>query len=733
MTLAIEAWVDSTDPGLRSVVIDDDKTATLPGAWHTFRQWLAAIQAAIQAEGANFAVGYSAATNRVTMSQITGSATGFEFASDSMARMLGWETATDTFTPALVHTAPNPPGGLVQIGGWTLMGATSGRRVSVEDWGFGRARNGAFGNGVEYELTIDLEYEAARRWMEGPCSGGRVRLGPLSASAPISAAVPAGYIEGSWVEIRRADTRLPVGLWSQARCRILAGPLPATSGPFAPLARGYSMALRAQVEGVGEYTEQDDLIISDRASFVARMDRESGGLGGSQLRVGIADGEPFERPTLGATLTAETAHDDTTLLVDDTTGWPSSGVLYVGLERCTYTGTTGTSFTGVTRGVPAYGYSPSAPLGWATVTDRPLQWPGRIVRLWVDYLDAYGRRRPDVSVTLWTGEVAASPAYDSGAWWLDCEDISRRLSRPIGAESDAQTAPASRWYGLQKGPLVGIPKTARIFWRVIGPSSFDEIESATALDLLYDLTETASPGYAWVAHGVLIDAICARARKLAATSPHDLVKPFVVGYSKDGPLWSVTLEAQKVGAFPGDGTVQIGPVQLADGSPWPGLSAPILVSAGSLAKGPGAKWTQSSAALDGRAVDSVALVSDAEWSSPGVVAFEGEQGLEVGTHTESHADAGRVYLSGLARGLSGSAPADITEEGVAAYQYLSLSGTVGEQVGQIAQSSGYGDRGPLDTLPLGYALESDLVDVQGLQATPVTALALKTAVAPGAS
>ena len=42
---------------------------------------------------------------------------------------------------------------------------------------------------------------------------------------------------------------------------------------------------------------------------------------------------------------------DTTITVDSTTGFASSGLVKVGLELCYYSGTTATTFTGVTRGI----------------------------------------------------------------------------------------------------------------------------------------------------------------------------------------------------------------------------------------------------------------------------------------------------------------------------------------------------------------------------------------------
>jgi len=58
---------------------------------------------------------------------------------------------------------------------------------------------------------------------------------------------------------------------------------------------------------------------------------------------------------------------DTTLNVVSTSGYPSAGTLLVGSEAITYTGTTGTSFTGLTRG--AYGTTAAAISNGATINN----------------------------------------------------------------------------------------------------------------------------------------------------------------------------------------------------------------------------------------------------------------------------------------------------------------------------------------------------------------------------
>lgn len=82
---------------------------------------------------------------------------------------------------------------------------------------------------------------------------------------------------------------------------------------------------------------------------------------------------------------------DTTLTVHDTTGWPSSGTLYLGLETITYSGKTSTTFTGCTRGrfrSPELNHrgrvASNSEIGsGAYVRSAPLAWKGRVMRLWL--------------------------------------------------------------------------------------------------------------------------------------------------------------------------------------------------------------------------------------------------------------------------------------------------------------------------------------------------------------
>jgi len=99
----------------------------------------------------------------------------------------------------------------------------------------------------------------------------------------------------------------------------------------------------------------DDLIFQTAATERMRI-LEGGNIGiGTAVspdRLTVLGGVRLgQAPTTATTLSAAVLATDTTIPVASTAGYPPSGTLLIGSEAMTYTGTTGTSFTGVTRGV----------------------------------------------------------------------------------------------------------------------------------------------------------------------------------------------------------------------------------------------------------------------------------------------------------------------------------------------------------------------------------------------
>ena len=155
--------------------------------------------------------------------------------------------------------------------------------------------------------------------------------------------------------------------------------------------------------------------------------------------------ELFRQPSLKARLTADVNGTATTFPVDDTTGF--GGYFYIGREFCTYSGTTSTTFTGVTRAVggwPHYHPSSSAS-GYRFCTDRPQYWRGRLVTLYEHLVGPDGRALSSVACSvgsycreLWKGYVDAQPQVDGRQMVLRCLPIERLLAQKMGGSAKGE-------------------------------------------------------------------------------------------------------------------------------------------------------------------------------------------------------------------------------------------------------------------------------------------------------
>lgn len=120
---------------------------------------------------------------------------------------------------------------------------------------------------------------------------------------------------------------------------------------------------------------------------------------------------------------------ESTITVDDTTGFASSGTIHIGAEAISYTGTTATTFTTATRA--AYGTRKGdhrsgvsgAYLG-SLVTQYPQSWRGRRVTLKAGYEDDDGTIA-DLA-TIGTFQCSGPPAAvdDGNTYQIECEPLS---------------------------------------------------------------------------------------------------------------------------------------------------------------------------------------------------------------------------------------------------------------------------------------------------------------------
>ena len=214
-------------------------------------------------------------------------------------------------------------------------------------------------------------------------------------------------------------------------------------------------------------------------------------------------------------ITALVSKTATTVPMADTTTLASSGVVYVGSETIQYTGKTGTTLTGCTRG--AFGSKAQAHRGGAEtgngVYTVPPSWFGRRVRLSVQFLDDDGR--PDTSFgteALATFRLEAG-AIDKGRgrWELRCSHLSDEVTkRKLGT-------------GIRDldGAFVSEPETttggadALAIWL---PANTVLPTSATTPTLLVVRTKSGSRGATVTLDGVLYDGEGAFVHEILETS-----------------------------------------------------------------------------------------------------------------------------------------------------------------------------------------------------------------------
>ena len=182
-----------------------------------------------------------------------------------------------------------------------------------------------------------------------------------------------------------------------------------------------------------------DLVIDKSAEVGSLADRSTGLGAGLPLHFRLKDStlsRYFSRsPTATTALSAAITATETTIAVDDTTGFDAAGIAWCGTEAFSYTGKTATSFTGVTRGV--YG-SRNLIHGvgcTSLVTDLPRYYRGRLVTLSAVLVTPDGS--PDAVIDyendakiVWRGWCDTGPKRVAGGFEFAALALDRLLARP---------------------------------------------------------------------------------------------------------------------------------------------------------------------------------------------------------------------------------------------------------------------------------------------------------------
>lgn len=404
---------------------------------------------------------YDAAADRVTVSTSSGDPFALDF-SAAVGAFIGFSSPV---TGATSYTGDLPPGGICPVASADIGPPIPMERAELHRFEHGRAMATVWQ--TMRQRTCGLTYE----------DDGTERLGGWLVSGRIRVTDDAGVeLDGFVVAETSIDTKGMAEGWLIRELQLVQptdgdlSSVRAVSGLWGAHLYGWGCMYVAYVAGVpvawtqrtlfgadpGRWAtlRSGDLSIGQSAELGVDIDRQRGIGAGLSLSFELTDSDLtkfyLQRPTLRTALTQPLDWNDTTAYVEDTTGWPSSGQLYIGAESMLYAGKTGTSFTGLTRGMDG-----SLPMSYATgyinqaVTDKPQQWRGRLVELWAVPLDPSGRLvSPDLTLDgvasqqVFVGALEGPPQRTRTGFAFEAQSVDRLLDRELAGEITGTVIPA---------------------------------------------------------------------------------------------------------------------------------------------------------------------------------------------------------------------------------------------------------------------------------------------------
>jgi len=199
------------------------------------------------------------------------------------------------------------------------------------------------------------------------------------------------------------------------------------------------------------------LKIDKSAAVGSRIDREKGIGVGFDLTVTIMRSEDtetiFKKPTKIARLASDLTHTATTVQVEDATGWTTSDQVFIGTE---FLGTAGNVDTSSTphelQTVTRHGPYAGTPYHWGVwpaykvdkrsavatwVTNSPLYWRGRMVRMWLVPVDQFGAATGshllENASLAWAGHISTDIVPAPDGWTFAAKSDDRRLEESLAA------------------------------------------------------------------------------------------------------------------------------------------------------------------------------------------------------------------------------------------------------------------------------------------------------------
>jgi len=466
------------------------------------------------------------------------------------------------------------------------------------------------------------------------------------------------------------------------------------------------------------------LMITEGQALSVEVDRSTGVASGKAWDMalswrGLEDAglldDVFAQPSQLTHLTDDLDAGDTTITVDDTSAFASSGTVYIGREAITYTGTTSTAFTGCTRAVAgyAYDYEMSSP-GYRWVTNRPMHWRGRFVTLHAHVVTPEGRTLDSAWLTgstyleVWKGFVDEAPRASAHAMVLRCLPLVRMAAQEIGhAAEGAVIVQPEVPYDIAGS--TGYDNAVPLY---VGPGGY------LSFSLAWTQTGVTSGTKAWIAPAAGTNEAMTMGEWRQAVVDECIVQLASeawwggVAYSGGG-AWS---------DFDGM-TVNLT------------LTPGYVIDSSITQPGPGTYWLTSGASGGQSDADSVGWLYDLTpiygpgWYLPvHVTEGQGWQDvtlpnaglgvLELGTEREiirwddaDDSDLPMVLLRVVERGIGGTTKIKLTQP----TKFKSVTGdvgTVGQIIRTLLESSGTGLRGTDDTLTLGqgYGIPEAWID-----------------------
>lgn len=192
------------------------------------------------------------------------------------------------------------------------------------------------------------------------------------------------------------------------------------------------------------YTLDASLVIDGSARIGSVLSDNDHFAGAKDLEFRLTDTAAVRalmgRTTAQTAITAEFAHDATTMAVDSTAGFPTAAsFIYFGTSCLEKTGYLYDAFTSLDRSV--YGPAKTYPAG-TVVTDSPGDWKRRRVELFMALLDpcaryvvASGGDILSQACCIWTGYMSARPVRNGTEWECLASDQVQTLRAPLSASA----------------------------------------------------------------------------------------------------------------------------------------------------------------------------------------------------------------------------------------------------------------------------------------------------------